>query len=94
MHIEETRGTLKFASRAKCVSNCAQVNEVCVKASKASHSASFIEVSCTLNEVPHRQKWWHGKKFMKREKKWVSSRWNLSYNVSNTMKLGETSIGS
>ena len=48
MHIEETRGTLKFASRAKCVSNCAQVNEVCVKASKASHSASFIEVSCTL----------------------------------------------
>lgn len=31
VHIEETRGTLQFASRAKCVSNCAQVNEVCVK---------------------------------------------------------------
>ncbi|EMS59618.1 Kinesin-related protein 11 [Triticum urartu] len=28
IHIEETRGTLQFASRAKCVSNCAQVNEV------------------------------------------------------------------
>ncbi|KAM3312874.1 hypothetical protein ACQJBY_032579 [Aegilops geniculata] len=27
IHIEETRGTLQFASRAKCVSNCAQVNE-------------------------------------------------------------------
>ncbi|KAJ1275789.1 hypothetical protein BS78_05G163200 [Paspalum vaginatum] len=28
IHIEETRGTLQFASRAKCVSNCAQVNEI------------------------------------------------------------------
>lgn len=32
IHVEETRGTLQFASRAKCVSNCAQVNEVSVKA--------------------------------------------------------------
>ncbi|XP_077233887.1 P-loop containing nucleoside triphosphate hydrolases superfamily protein [Tasmannia lanceolata] len=28
VHIEETRGTLQFASRAKRVTNCAQVNEI------------------------------------------------------------------
>ncbi|KAL6654091.1 hypothetical protein ACP70R_007556 [Stipagrostis hirtigluma subsp. patula] len=27
-HIEETKGTLQYASRAKCVNNCAQVNEI------------------------------------------------------------------
>ncbi|WZZ27787.1 hypothetical protein YC2023_011188 [Brassica napus] len=26
-HIEESKGTLQFASRAKCITNCAQVNE-------------------------------------------------------------------
>ncbi|XP_010248347.1 PREDICTED: kinesin-like protein KIN-7N isoform X2 [Nelumbo nucifera] len=28
VHIEETRGTLQFASRAKCITNCIQVNEI------------------------------------------------------------------
>ncbi|KAF3530355.1 hypothetical protein DY000_02041121 [Brassica cretica] len=27
-HIEESKGTLQFASRAKCITNCAQVNEI------------------------------------------------------------------
>ncbi|CAO2149242.1 unnamed protein product [Urochloa humidicola] len=28
IHIDETKGTLQFANRAKCVSNCAQINEI------------------------------------------------------------------
>ncbi|KAL5706012.1 Kinesin-like protein KIN-7L [Ranunculus cassubicifolius] len=28
VHVEETRGTLQFASRAKRITNCAQVNEL------------------------------------------------------------------
>jgi hypothetical protein len=28
IHVEETRGTLQFAGRAKRIENCAQVNEV------------------------------------------------------------------
>ncbi|CAO2144387.1 unnamed protein product [Urochloa humidicola] len=43
MHIEETRGTLKFASRAKCVSNCAQVNEILTDAALLKKQKREIE---------------------------------------------------
>ncbi|KAF8650821.1 hypothetical protein HU200_063728 [Digitaria exilis] len=43
MHIEETRGTLKFASRAKCVSNCAQVNEILTDAALLKRQKREIE---------------------------------------------------
>jgi hypothetical protein len=33
LHIEETKGTLQFASRAKRITNCAQVNEKCIPCS-------------------------------------------------------------
>lgn len=50
IHIEETRGTLQFASRAKCVSNCAQVNEVCVKSSKGK-CLSYVTDYFQVNEL-------------------------------------------
>ncbi|KAG2558117.1 kinesin-like protein KIN-7L [Panicum virgatum] len=43
MHIDETRGTLKFASRAKCVSNCAQVNEILTDAALLKRQKREIE---------------------------------------------------
>ncbi|GJN04662.1 hypothetical protein PR202_ga22227 [Eleusine coracana subsp. coracana] len=44
LHIEETRGTLQFASRAKCVSNCAQVNEVCILTDAALLKRQKLEI--------------------------------------------------
>ncbi|KAL6842943.1 hypothetical protein ACP4OV_027256 [Aristida adscensionis] len=43
IHIEETRGTLQFASRAKCVSNCAQVNEILTDAALLKRQKMEIE---------------------------------------------------
>uniref|UniRef100_A0A0A9ER83 Kinesin-like protein n=1 Tax=Arundo donax TaxID=35708 RepID=A0A0A9ER83_ARUDO len=43
VHIEETRGTLQFASRAKCVSNCAQVNEILTDAALLKRQKLEIE---------------------------------------------------
>ncbi|OEL15548.1 Kinesin-like protein KIN-7L [Dichanthelium oligosanthes] len=43
IHIEETRGTLQFASRAKCVSNCAQVNEILTDAALLKRQKQEIE---------------------------------------------------
>ncbi|KAK3119004.1 hypothetical protein QOZ80_9BG0712230 [Eleusine coracana subsp. coracana] len=43
IHIEETRGTLQFASRAKCVSNCAQVNEILTDAALLKRQKLEIE---------------------------------------------------
>ncbi|TVU24716.1 hypothetical protein EJB05_27169, partial [Eragrostis curvula] len=43
IHIEETRGTLQFASRAKCVSNCAQVNEILTDAALLKRQKVEIE---------------------------------------------------
>ncbi|KAF8745536.1 hypothetical protein HU200_013437 [Digitaria exilis] len=67
MHIEETRGTLKFASRAKCVSNCAQVNEMLLflkrqkreieelrKKLQGSHSEGLEQVVLKLRNDMHK----------------------------------------
>uniref|UniRef100_A0ACD5WUJ5 Uncharacterized protein n=1 Tax=Avena sativa TaxID=4498 RepID=A0ACD5WUJ5_AVESA len=43
VHIEETRGTLQFARRAKCVSNCAQVNEILTDAALLKRQKLEIE---------------------------------------------------
>uniref|UniRef100_A0A0E0BK74 Kinesin-like protein n=1 Tax=Oryza glumipatula TaxID=40148 RepID=A0A0E0BK74_9ORYZ len=43
IHVEETRGTLQFASRAKCVSNCAQVNEILTDAALLKRQKQEIE---------------------------------------------------
>ncbi|KAG8090006.1 hypothetical protein GUJ93_ZPchr0011g27024 [Zizania palustris] len=43
IHVEETRGTLQFASRAKCVSNCAQVNEILTDAALLKRQNKEIE---------------------------------------------------
>ncbi|KAL6842858.1 hypothetical protein ACP4OV_027171 [Aristida adscensionis] len=43
VHIEETKGTLQFASRAKCVSNCAQVNEILTDAAVIKRQKMEIE---------------------------------------------------
>ncbi|KAF0895747.1 hypothetical protein E2562_014356 [Oryza meyeriana var. granulata] len=43
IHVEETRGTLQFASRAKCISNCAQVNEILTDAALLKRQKQEIE---------------------------------------------------
>ncbi|XP_072989577.1 kinesin-like protein KIN-7L isoform X1 [Typha latifolia] len=43
VHIEETRGTLQFASRAKRVTNCAQVNEILTDAALLKRQKLEIE---------------------------------------------------
>ncbi|ONK60319.1 uncharacterized protein A4U43_C08F16960 [Asparagus officinalis] len=43
IHIEETRGTLQFASRAKRVTNCAQVNEILTDAALLKRQKLEIE---------------------------------------------------
>ncbi|GBG87463.1 hypothetical protein CBR_g45521 [Chara braunii] len=43
MHVEETKTTLQFASRAKKVTNCAQVNEVMTDAALLKRQAREIE---------------------------------------------------
>ncbi|KAF9621528.1 hypothetical protein IFM89_022546, partial [Coptis chinensis] len=42
-HIEETRGTLQFASRAKRITNCAQVNEILTDAALLKRQKQEIE---------------------------------------------------
>ncbi|KAG6541579.1 hypothetical protein Mapa_017033 [Marchantia paleacea] len=43
IHIDETRGTLQFASRAKKVTNCAQVNEILTDAALLKRQTKEIE---------------------------------------------------
>ncbi|PKU83466.1 kinesin-like protein KIN-7L [Dendrobium catenatum] len=43
VHIEETKGTLQFASRAKRITNCAQVNEVLTDAALLKRQKQEIE---------------------------------------------------
>ncbi|KAM1289284.1 hypothetical protein ACFX15_016098 [Malus domestica] len=43
VHIEETKGTLQFASRAKCITNCAQVNEILTDAALLKRQKQEIE---------------------------------------------------
>ncbi|KAK1275738.1 Kinesin-like protein NACK2 [Acorus gramineus] len=43
VHIEETKVTLKFASRAKCITNCAQVNEILTDAALLKRQKLEIE---------------------------------------------------
>ncbi|CAA7404294.1 unnamed protein product [Spirodela intermedia] len=43
IHIEETRGTLQFASRAKRITNCAQVNEILTDAALLKRQKLEIE---------------------------------------------------
>ncbi|BBN13499.1 centromeric protein E [Marchantia polymorpha subsp. ruderalis] len=43
IHIDETRGTLQFASRAKKVTNCAQVNEILTDAALLKRQTREIE---------------------------------------------------
>ncbi|XP_048503619.1 kinesin-like protein KIN-7N isoform X2 [Beta vulgaris subsp. vulgaris] len=43
VHVEETRGTLQFANRAKCVTNCAQVNEILTDAALLKRQKLEIE---------------------------------------------------
>ncbi|PIA57039.1 hypothetical protein AQUCO_00600041v1 [Aquilegia coerulea] len=43
VHIEETRGTLQFASRAKRITNCAQVNEILTDAALLKRQKLEIE---------------------------------------------------
>ncbi|MQM02969.1 hypothetical protein Taro_035742, partial [Colocasia esculenta] len=43
MHVEETRGTLQFASRAKRITNCAQVNEILTDAALLKRQKLEIE---------------------------------------------------
>lgn len=43
VHVEETRGTLQFANRAKRVTNCAQVNEILTEAALLKRQTLEIE---------------------------------------------------
>ncbi|XP_041021445.1 kinesin-like protein KIN-7N isoform X2 [Juglans microcarpa x Juglans regia] len=43
VHIEETKGTLQFASRAKCITNCVQVNEILTDAALLKRQKLEIE---------------------------------------------------
>ncbi|XWS14820.1 hypothetical protein CRYUN_Cryun35bG0041400 [Craigia yunnanensis] len=43
VHVEETKGTLLFASRAKCITNCAQVNEILTDAALLKRQKLEIE---------------------------------------------------
>ncbi|TQE10806.1 hypothetical protein C1H46_003709 [Malus baccata] len=43
VHIEETKGALQFASRAKCITNCAQVNEILTDAALLKRQKQEIE---------------------------------------------------
>ncbi|XP_078442779.1 P-loop containing nucleoside triphosphate hydrolases superfamily protein isoform X2 [Wolffia australiana] len=43
LHVEETRGTLQFASRAKRITNCAQVNEILTDAALLKRQKQEIE---------------------------------------------------
>ena len=51
---------------------------------KAIPSGCFIRVSCTLNRKPCHHFRWCGTDLMRREIKWVSSRWNHVCTVTNT----------
>lgn len=60
IHIDETRGTLQFASRAKRVTNCAQVNEILTDAALLKRQKEEIkelkrrlEVSSVSISVPY-----------------------------------------
>jgi hypothetical protein len=35
--------------------------------------------------LPHRYFWWHDSVFKKREKKWVSSKWNSLGTITNSL---------
>ena len=50
---------------------------------KATPSGGFMRVSCTLNRVPCHHFRWCGIRLMRREMKWVSSRWNHVCTVTN-----------
>lgn len=55
VHIEETKGTLQFASRAKRITNRVQVNEVClISISVVVHLVTFSEyfTSCYNHIMP------------------------------------------
>ncbi|CAL5426877.1 unnamed protein product [Camellia sinensis] len=43
IHIEETKGTLQFASRAKRITNCVQVNEILIDAALLKRQKLEIE---------------------------------------------------
>lgn len=43
VHVEETKGTLQFASRAKRITNCAQVNEILTDAALLKRQQLEIE---------------------------------------------------
>ncbi|PRQ27874.1 putative plus-end-directed kinesin ATPase [Rosa chinensis] len=43
VHVEETKGTLQFASRAKRITNCAQVNEILTEAALLKRQKQEIE---------------------------------------------------
>ncbi|KAJ6839211.1 kinesin-like protein KIN-7L [Iris pallida] len=53
VHVEETRGTLQFASRAKRVTNCAQVNEILTDAALLKRQKLEIEELRTKLQGQH-----------------------------------------
>ncbi|KAF3600374.1 hypothetical protein F2Q69_00036563, partial [Brassica cretica] len=52
-HIEESKGTLQFASRAKCITNCAQVNEILTDAALLKCQKLEIEELCMKLQGSH-----------------------------------------
>ncbi|KAL0836476.1 hypothetical protein Bca101_088365 [Brassica carinata] len=52
-HIEESKGTLQFASRAKCITNCAQVNEILTDAALLMCQKLEIEELCVKLQGSH-----------------------------------------
>jgi hypothetical protein len=59
--------------------NCGRLVMVIFLPFKTSLSESFMWVSFALNRLPHNNFVWHDIVFKKRGKKWVSSRWKLSW---------------
>ncbi|KAL5988290.1 hypothetical protein ACLOJK_036053 [Asimina triloba] len=53
IHVEETRGTLQFASRAKRITNCAQVNEILTDAALLKRQKLEIEELRTKLQGSH-----------------------------------------
>ncbi|KAK8949239.1 Kinesin-like protein NACK2 [Platanthera zijinensis] len=53
VHIEETKGTLQFASRAKRITNCAQVNEILTDTALLKRQKQEIEELCRKLQGHH-----------------------------------------
>jgi hypothetical protein len=59
---------------------------------KASLSGSFTRVSFAFNSLPHMHFWWYVNVLMKREKNWVSWRWNSLGTVTNSLWVIELNV--